>query len=256
MPGIVEGFDLRVGLFARRATEEDVVRRLTVERRVEVDEVDAFIAECSPAEPSGCRRSRACSIRPGYQLLAVACRSFRQGPQEWRVLGFAGFSRLFSAQSDSSRRLKSLPESGFTTPVQSPDRRRERTGLDRNRQTSFDGFPEVGAKFLHGLALRGATWDGGNPRPESTLFGWCTMARMVIRNTASSQQLAELLRRQPRGSNNDRHRVRVYRIMPREVTTCFPSVITMCLLWRTIRKPRVPSARTARKCGTPAIPIR
>src|SRR5712692_5191350 len=36
---------------------------------------------------------------------------------------------------------------------------------NRNRQTSFDGFPQIGTKLLHRLALCGATGDGGNFGP-------------------------------------------------------------------------------------------
>ena len=42
--------------------------------------------------------------------------------------------------------------------------------LPRNRQTSFDGLPQVETKLLHGLALRGAPGNGRDFGPEPALF--------------------------------------------------------------------------------------
>src|SRR5882724_9057429 len=40
-----------------------------------------------------------------------------------------------------------------------------------NRETSFDGLQQVGAKLIHRFGLRRAAWYGGNFGPEPTLFG-------------------------------------------------------------------------------------
>ena len=61
MPGVVEGVDLGGGAFAARLLEQDVVRGVGVERRVEVDEINALIRDVLPAGCPGYRRSRACS---------------------------------------------------------------------------------------------------------------------------------------------------------------------------------------------------
>jgi hypothetical protein len=42
VPGVSEGANLRARLLARLVAEQDVVRRVRVERRVEVDEVDGL----------------------------------------------------------------------------------------------------------------------------------------------------------------------------------------------------------------------
>jgi len=47
MPSVLEGFDLGAGFLARRALEKDIVRCLAVERRVQVNQVHAFIVENS-----------------------------------------------------------------------------------------------------------------------------------------------------------------------------------------------------------------
>ena len=57
-------------------------------------------------------------------------------------------------------------------PVRSTDRRRALTGLYRDGETSFDGFPKIETKLIHRLALRGAAVDGGDFGPEAAFFGF------------------------------------------------------------------------------------
>src|SRR5665213_809115 len=45
MPGIFEGFDLRLRLRPRRRAEQHIVGRLRIERRVEVDQIDALAGD-------------------------------------------------------------------------------------------------------------------------------------------------------------------------------------------------------------------
>ena len=45
MPGILERFDLAVGRRAGRRLEQDVVVGVRVERRVEIDEIDALVGD-------------------------------------------------------------------------------------------------------------------------------------------------------------------------------------------------------------------
>ena len=50
MPGVVEGMNLGGGPFAARLLEQNVVRGVGVERRVEVDEIDALIRDVLPQD--------------------------------------------------------------------------------------------------------------------------------------------------------------------------------------------------------------
>ncbi len=43
VPRILESLDLRLRAFARRCLEQHIVRGVRVERRVEIDQVDAFV---------------------------------------------------------------------------------------------------------------------------------------------------------------------------------------------------------------------
>src|SRR4051794_18200246 len=45
MPSVLECLDLRVGALARRSLEQHVVIGLAVERRVEIDQVDALVRD-------------------------------------------------------------------------------------------------------------------------------------------------------------------------------------------------------------------
>src|ERR1035437_8057488 len=50
VPGVLKRLNLSAGLFASRALEKDVVRRLAVEGRVEVDEIYALIVNAAPQD--------------------------------------------------------------------------------------------------------------------------------------------------------------------------------------------------------------
>ena len=49
-PGVLEGLDLAGGLLAVMLREQHVVRRVGVERRVQVDEVYRFVRDVAPQD--------------------------------------------------------------------------------------------------------------------------------------------------------------------------------------------------------------
>jgi len=71
--------------------------------------------------------------------------------------------------------------------------------VHRNRQTSLDGFAEIGAKFLHRLALSGAPGNGRHFGPKPALFGFvddCTNLHIGVVEAAGVEPASEKVYRE------------------------------------------------------------
>ena len=79
MPGVLEGGDLRGGFLAGALAEEDVVRGVGVEGRVQVNQVDALIADVLAEDVQVVAEVKAVGDIRG--------RSHRRGSLEWGTAG-------------------------------------------------------------------------------------------------------------------------------------------------------------------------